>query len=686
MLRSARIFILHCCLTAVLAAQGTQPVLFSASGLSAQDRLAVLAIAGIVNRDSARLYLQNVYETWSYSSTDERWVQEYVGKGKVQFRTPVVTSLASLVDLFRDDLQGAITYDGGRTFSNFSGQSFLWQGEFATLIGGLTNRVPCTVAMASQLGLAIADSVLIEDAFDGDSAVWVPGRIEDSLNAWNHSSLLTEENRYLALCDWGIRVLLPRCNPGRAYLREITDFTVRHQMFQLNLAGTDDLDFNSLPSPRAELIERMLQFMQGRNLGRVWHLYGWMRPEPLIQWFAHYGASFHETLLGNLSWHSSFKWPKPDVYQRASTVQADTIPVQSKYYVVFITSEGDASNWVFSFQSGAWLSTNRGRAPIGWGMNLHLLDECPFVASYYYDSATRNDGIVSVTSPLGYAYPDTWWGLASKQGAIDSTRALMDRFQVGEVYGYKHYASTGYTSYRGKDIYNSFNFTNYGAFQQATDAALTMVYDPAIPARVPVTTYGTLMYNHVGDGSFYGDVTSISAAKTRIVNTLKTMSRPSFLIGGYQRFRQDGFTGGGTADISVARLMQLIDSLKADPTVGPYVEVVTPEVFSVVMRKQTGILDVDRIGELPDEFMLTQNYPNPFNPMTIVDYRLSIGGTVRLSVSDMLGREVAVLVDGWQNSGTYQVPFDGSRLSSGTYFARLTAGGMMSTIRMMLIK
>ncbi|MCU0412769.1 MAG: hypothetical protein MUF82_09640, partial [Bacteroidetes bacterium] len=338
MLRSARIFILHCCLPVVLAAQGTQPVLFSASSLSSQDRLAVLAIAGIVNRDSARLYLQNVYETWSYNNTDERWVQEYINKGNVQFQLPVLNTVKALVDTFRFLLQGAITYDGARFFSNFSGQSFLWQGEYATLIGGLTDRVPCTATMASQLGLTIADSVLVEDAFDGDSAVWVPGRLEDSAHAWNHPSLTADSTRYLAICDWGIRVLLPRCNPGRAYLREITDFTVRHRMFQLNLAGTDDLDFNSLPSPRAELIERMLQFMQGRNPGRVWHLYGWMRPEPLIQWFAHYGASFHETLLGNLSWHSSFKWPKPDVYQRASTVQADTIPVQSKYYVVFITS------------------------------------------------------------------------------------------------------------------------------------------------------------------------------------------------------------------------------------------------------------------------------------------------------------------------------------------------------------
>jgi hypothetical protein len=120
--------------------------------------------------------------------------------------------------------------------------------------------------------------------------------------------------------------------------------------------------------------------------------------------------------------------------------------------------------------------------------------------------------------------------------------------------------------------------------------------------------------------------------------------------------------------------------------VGPYVEVVTPEVFSVLMRKQTGILDVHQNAELPVEFELRQNYPNPFNPTTVISYQLSVVSDVDLRVYDVFGREIAVMVDGWQGPGRHQVPFDGSRLSSGTYFARLTAGGMTSTIRMMLIK
>jgi hypothetical protein len=65
------------------------------------------------------------------------------------------------------------------------------------------------------------------------------------------------------------------------------------------------------------------------------------------------------------------------------------------------------------------------------------------------------------------------------------------------------------------------------------------------------------------------------------------------------------------------------------------------------------------------------NYPNPFNPGTVVSYQLPASGRVRLVVYDMLGRDVAVLMDGEKPAGIYTAPFDGSGLSSGVYFCRL---------------
>lgn len=88
----------------------------------------------------------------------------------------------------------------------------------------------------------------------------------------------------------------------------------------------------------------------------------------------------------------------------------------------------------------------------------------------------------------------------------------------------------------------------------------------------------------------------------------------------------------------------------------------------------------------PDGFALAQNYPNPFNPATVLRYTLPVAGSVRLAVYDLLGREVAVLVDETQAPGTYAATFDAAGLSSGVYVYRLTAGSFVQARRMMLVK
>ena len=87
----------------------------------------------------------------------------------------------------------------------------------------------------------------------------------------------------------------------------------------------------------------------------------------------------------------------------------------------------------------------------------------------------------------------------------------------------------------------------------------------------------------------------------------------------------------------------------------------------------------------PSSFILSV-FPNPFNPVTEIAYDLAKAGRVSLRVFDLLGREVAVLKDGFAEAGSHHVTFDGSGLASGIYFARLDAGKFSQTKKLMLLR
>ncbi|MEG8946109.1 Ig-like domain-containing protein [Rosettibacter firmus] len=98
------------------------------------------------------------------------------------------------------------------------------------------------------------------------------------------------------------------------------------------------------------------------------------------------------------------------------------------------------------------------------------------------------------------------------------------------------------------------------------------------------------------------------------------------------------------------------------------------------------VTSVETITGIPNSFSLSQNYPNPFNPSTVIDYQIPVQSKVDLKVYDILGREVAVLVDEIQNPGNYRVTFNASNLSSGVYYYRLKANNYSESKKMILLK
>jgi len=102
-------------------------------------------------------------------------------------------------------------------------------------------------------------------------------------------------------------------------------------------------------------------------------------------------------------------------------------------------------------------------------------------------------------------------------------------------------------------------------------------------------------------------------------------------------------------------------------------------------------LSMDMVSDVENEFQplafkLEQNYPNPFNPSTTISYQLPTSGQVTLKVYNILGDEVASLVNEEKPAGNYDVKFDASQLSSGVYFYKLQTGDFVETKKMILMK
>jgi hypothetical protein len=102
-----------------------------------------------------------------------------------------------------------------------------------------------------------------------------------------------------------------------------------------------------------------------------------------------------------------------------------------------------------------------------------------------------------------------------------------------------------------------------------------------------------------------------------------------------------------------------------------------------VLRLSTSVDAQESVSEL---FHLYQNYPNPFNPSTTISYQAPQGIHVTLRVIDVLGREVATLVDEKREPGTHQVEFDARNLATGMYFYRIQAAQFAETKRMILLR
>jgi hypothetical protein len=142
--------------------------------------------------------------------------------------------------------------------------------------------------------------------------------------------------------------------------------------------------------------------------------------------------------------------------------------------------------------------------------------------------------------------------------------------------------------------------------------------------------------------------------------------------------------GGGTWNV----LQLPIYDIVVDMDIGIDDNIYLASINSGVFRLKSPVVDIkDELENiLSEDFILYQNHPNPFNPSTKISWQSPVSNRQTLKVYDVLGNEIATLVDKYKPAGTYEVEFDGSNLSSGIYIYTLRANDYFSSRKMLLLK
>ncbi len=173
----------------------------------------------------------------------------------------------------------------------------------------------------------------------------------------------------------------------------------------------------------------------------------------------------------------------------------------------------------------------------------------------------------------------------------------------------------------------------------------------------------------------------IDAATEQIIGVTDDVTYSSLNVTPYENIAYEVNTSG-IGNKTVKLRLSVASSLSANYTLSD-----KRSQSSVLAKRGEQRLQKDFRGSLiVKEYALSQNYPNPFNPTTIINYALPKAGNVVLKVYDVLGKEVATLVNNYKESGRYSVEFDASKLSSGMYIYKLTSDKFSEVKKMILLR
>jgi hypothetical protein len=183
----------------------------------------------------------------------------------------------------------------------------------------------------------------------------------------------------------------------------------------------------------------------------------------------------------------------------------------------------------------------------------------------------------------------------------------------------------------------------------------------------------------------YHTRTALYESSNNIVDAYGSMALPDTTVHQALRIRKTSRTSGAVSYTFVARDGAFVNVTAVNPA-SPINGTIAVKGISwggAIFNPPTGIASSPNV---PLEFSLGQNYPNPFNPSTVIRYGLPQQSHVLLDVYNVIGQKVATLVNENQQAGFHEVHFNGTSLPSGLYFYRLTSGGFVQTLKMVLTK
>ena len=326
---------------------------------------------------------------------------------------------------------------------------------------------------------------------------------------------------------------------------------------------------------------------------------------------------------------------------------------------------------------------------------------------------------VTITSPVSNAkFPDSTQ-LAIHATVIDTIAIdsvgffISDTVRIGSVVvpdsvsADTSYFTFEWTSITGGQYNLTAAATNHGGHKQSSIPVPVTVGKPTMTRleaegafRSGDMQHISVLSNASASGGYYLDIATQDAATTIKWTFTNVSSAGSYYVA-FGHMLHYATPKGQFINVNGVRTDTLMFDGSSTTTwyeKGLYVNLV-PGVNTIEMKLYWGWMYLDYLAvptnvltsvnspsTMPLRFSLEQNYPNPFNPVTTIRYSIASPEHVRLRVFDLLGREVARVVDQHQLPGTYGIPFDAGRLSSGVYFYRLEAGSHVATRRMLLLK